>query len=143
MKVTVTINDKPVEIELTTAQVNAVKKASEKITDRVKSFEDACGVLNISPASLFALSDSVDERAYKKLKVVIKALNEGWVPNWSNGSEYKYFPYFEYNSGFGFSDSTVWDGYTDVGSRLVFKSRELSDYAGKQFNDIYNEYLDI
>lgn len=143
MKITVTINNKPVEIELTETQVKAVKKATEKITDRVKSFEDACGILGISVSSVFSKSDSKDEIAYKKIKVIIKALNEGWIPNWENTNEYKWFPYFEYNSGFGFStlgaDHRVTG--TTVGSRLVYKSEELSNYAAKQFDDIYNDFL--
>ena len=33
--------------------------------------------------------------------------------------------------------------YVAVGSRLCFKSRELAEYAGKQFKDIYEEYYVI
>lgn len=31
--------------------------------------------------------------------------------------------------------------YTYYGSRLAFKSEELAEYAGKQFIDIYADYL--
>jgi len=146
MKVTVTINNKPVEIELTQAQVNAVKKASEKITDRIKNFEDVLNELGITKTKFDNSNTylSKDEIAYRKIKMIAQVLNEGWTPTWTNSSEYKYFPYFEYKSGFGFSFSTsiFWYVRTIVGSRLVFKSRELSDYAGKQFQDIYKEFVD-
>lgn len=145
MKVTVTINDTPVEIELTKTQVDLIKKKTEKITDRVKSFEDACSVLGVSVSDILGKNNTKDEIAYKKLKTIIKALNEGWVPDWSNTSEYKWFPYFDYESGFGFSGSNsyCWDAGTRVSSRLVLKSEELSKYAATQFKDIYNDYLDI
>ena len=39
MKITVEVNGKPVEIELISDQVQKVKKHTEKITDRVKTFE--------------------------------------------------------------------------------------------------------
>lgn len=40
MKITVEVNGKPVEIELTKDQVAKVKKHTDKITDRIKTFKD-------------------------------------------------------------------------------------------------------
>jgi len=43
----------------------------------------------------------------------------------------------------------AYDGYgtrvsdTSVGSRLCFKSSELAEYAGRQFQDIYKEFMII
>ena len=119
-----------------------------KVTDRVKTFEDACEVVGISSTipdfSHFRKKLRKSMAAHYKLMIIAEALNEGWEPDWNDKNQYKYYPWFEVlSSGFGFSDS----GYgcdltlTDVGSRLCFKSRELSTYAGKQFNDIYNDYL--
>lgn len=116
---------------------------SGKITDRVKTFEDACDIASEDPNDEKFKSGTPDEIAYKKLKVIARALNEGWTPDWSNSSEYKYYPWLEYNSGFGFSRY----GYvrsttaTSVGSRLCFKSSELAKYAGTQFQSIYNDFF--
>ena len=118
---------------------------SEKITDKIKTLDDACIALGFNTGMSDRLNGTKDEIAYKKLKVIIQALNEGWTPDWSNSSEAKYYPWFEYSRSSGFGFSTTVCTYTvanaGVGSRLCFKSRELAEYAGKQFIDIYREFL--
>lgn len=120
---------------------------SDNIMDRIKTFEDACAEIGISNDSCMPIYDeeeSKDEIAYKKLKVIIRALNEGWEPDWTNKNEYKWYPWFIYkSSGFCFSGSDAGYVYAnaDVGSRLCFKSEELANYAGKQFESIYNDFL--
>ena len=115
----------------------------------IKTFEDACKKEGIDPGYLPTFPAQLEEfikpvTAAYKLMVIFKAINNGWKPDWNNWDQYKYYPWFEVlSSGFGFSYSFfVFDStHTCVGSRLCFKSRELSTYAGKQFNDIYNDYL--
>lgn len=147
MKITVTVNNKPVEIELTDEQVKFITKKSTKITVRIKTFQDALNELGIDEDDFNESCEDldIDEIAYRKIKIIVKALNEGWKPDYSNSSEYKYYPFFLYNglSGFGFDDSNYAHACAITGScaRLVFKSRELSDYAGKIFNKEYNDYL--
>ena len=116
---------------------------SQKITDRVKSFEDTCTVLNIKKQYVFDEDeDTEDEIAYKKLKVIAKALNEGWTPDWNNSSEYKYYAWFYLNSpGFRFDYAGYGCTGSGVGSRLCFRSRELAEYAAKQFTDIYKTFF--
>lgn len=144
MKVTVSINGKDTEIELTADQVQKVKKATEKITDRIKTFDDVLVELKISKA-IFRNSCSgllEDEIAYKQVKMIAEVLNEGWVANPFDESQYKYYPYFQVkNKAFVFDDYSTWRSTTSVGSRLCFKSSELATYAGKQFIDIYNKLL--
>jgi len=120
---------------------------SGKITDRIKTFKDACVELFIEPEEVLIDlqgSASADEVAYRKLKVIAAALNEGWSPDWKDSSEYKYYPWFEYSrsgSGFVCSDTFCTHTYAMIGSRLCFKSSDLAKYAGTQFIDIYNKYL--
>jgi hypothetical protein len=113
------------------------------IMDRVKSFEDACIVLGVSASDIIFSQDSNDEAAYKKIKVIIKALNEGWTPDWANDNEWKYYPWFDMSSGSGLACSVCGnqDSGSNVGSRLCLKSRELAEYAGRQFLDIYKDYF--
>ena len=115
------------------------------IMDRVKSFDDACKVLSVRPSDVISSSDNKDEVAYKKLKVIIKALNEGWIPDWKNNRQYKYYPWWDLSSGSGLSLYDVFNqsSYSGVGSRLCFKSEELAQYAAKQFIDIYTEFFII
>lgn len=124
---------------------------NQKITDRVKSFEDALAIVGAVPNVQILLDyngqdrDMISAQAFAKLTIIARALNEGWTPDWSNSNEYKYYPWMEYSVGSGFSFGAYDFGHpsADVGSRLCFKSRELAEYAGKQFKDIYNDFLSL
>jgi len=120
---------------------------SGKITDRIKSYDDACEELGETPLNEQALKNlgfTTDEINYRKLKTVTKALNEGWVPDWTNSNENKWQPYFQLSSG-GFVFYDAYYGYSygnaGYGSRLCFKSDELATYAGKQFSEIYKGFM--
>lgn len=119
---------------------------SEKITDRVKTYEDACRILGLHSYSELPYEDPKTKdqeaiNAYAKIFIIARALNEGWVPDWKNSSQYKYYPWFDLSAGSGFSYYGYGDSLagTSVGSRLCYKSRELAEYAGKQFLAIYKE----
>jgi hypothetical protein len=122
---------------------------NEKITDRVKSFEDACEVLGYDAQKIlpFPQSENNDQEAanaFIKLTTIARALNEGWVPEWTNHGQTKYYPWFEHPaSGVGFSYSYYGTSYagTGLGSRLCYKTSELAMYVGKQFTDIYNTFF--
>ena len=106
---------------------------------------------------------------YSKLCVVTAALNEGWIPKFIKG-EWRYFPYFSlytdeeiskmseeeksrvvYRSnsyayaygGVSFANARYDSASVDAsfGSRLAFKTRELTEYAGEQFVLLYAKYL--
>ena len=112
---------------------------------------------------------SADLEAYLKLRIIAAALNEGWEPKFTT-DEYRYFPWFvlyteeEYNElsdedksrvvrrsdnfsntigGVAFvdasSDSSDTGSY--YGSRLAFKNSDLAKYAGKQFIEIYADFV--
>lgn len=109
----------------------------------IKTFKDACIELDICDSKVFTDKDSDDEIAYKKLKVITKAINQGWVPDWDNTNQRKWWPWFRLASGFGFSASTYDYDYAAafVGSRLCFESEEKSDYAASQFSDLYRQLM--
>ena len=112
------------------------------IIDRVKTYEDALEVLK---------RDHFDEKnlypreiARRMLETIIEALNEGWKPDLSNRKEYKWYCYFTWSStGLGFSASGVSPtfAYTNFGVRLLLKSKELADYTGSNFKNLYEEML--
>ncbi len=121
------------------------------ITNKVKTFEDACKALGLDPKQL-PVVDHLPEKdrrsiiAYYKLTVIIRALNEGWEPDWTNWDEWKYYNWFYINSaGFAYANSSYAATYTDtaVGSPLCFKNETLARYAREQFPDLYIEYLFI
>jgi len=120
---------------------------SGKITDRIKTYEDACTELGEKPlneSELKSFGFTPDEINYRKLKTVIKVLNEGWVPDWTNGNQAKWYPYFRLSSGaFVFDDASYDNSYANagLGSRLCLSSAELATYAGKQFVDIFKGFM--
>ena len=121
----------------------------------IKSFEDACAYLDNH--ALIPNMDSIPEKyrkaifAHYKLCVIAEAINkienegESWTPDWSNHSEYKYYPWFDMGSpsgvGFSFGVGAYWSSDSDCGSRLCFISRSAAMYAGEQFEEIYKEYF--
>jgi len=132
-----------------TLKISGKQSVTGKIMDRVKTFEDACNELGIQKSEL-AVSGEIESdfrsiSAYAKLIIIVRALNEGWVPDWANDSQYKYYPWFDMSSGSGLSydDCDNRNSNSIVGSRLCFKSQELAKYAGKQFIDVYKDFFII
>lgn len=121
----------------------------DNITDRVKSFEDACQVLGISTnvPEVKGLPRKHQKAiiANYKLITIAEALNEGWKPNWQDSDEYKYYPWFDMSNpaGVGCSHTPSAASYTaaSVGSRLCLKNRELAIYFGQTFTDLFNDSL--
>lgn len=120
---------------------------SQKITDRVKTYEDACHELSTSPLDenkLMELGLTKHDIAYQKLATIVKALNEGWVPDVCDDRVYRWYPWFVTNgspSSFAFYASACVDAFAFAGSgsRLKFRTRELAEYAAKQFIDIWKD----
>jgi hypothetical protein len=117
----------------------------------IKTFEDACKVLNLDSTtiipdfSLFPESDKEAMIAHAKLIIIAKAINGDWVPDWNNWNQYKYYPWFNMGSpsggGFSCDDYGTWGTGSGVGSRLCFETREIAKYVGKQFEDLYKIYF--
>lgn len=116
----------------------------------IKTFLEACKKLKFDPKKVVPNVASLPKKhqkaqvAYAKLLVIAEALNEGWEPNWDDSNEYKYWPWFYMNKpGFRFDDShDAWSAAgTTGGSRLCFRTRELSDYAAKTFLSLWKDMM--
>lgn len=148
------------------------------ITERIKTFEDACKELGEDNILVQAYrtaefntsgnqNDVTDVVAYLKLRIIVAALNEGWKPTFDE-DEYRFYVWFyictkaEYDrlnedkkkecrvvgrssAGGGFAYAPAYcsssGSHTGFGSRLALKTRELAEYCGKQFIDIWADYL--
>jgi hypothetical protein len=81
----------------------------------IKTFEEACHKIRVTPA-LPTLLNGCQELmkatiAAYKLMVIFQAINDGWIPDWSNSNQWKYYPWFRVlSSGFGFSYSNSISG---------------------------------
>lgn len=112
-----------------------------------------------------------DILAFAKLRVIAEALNEGWIPKFDGDEcrYYPWFYIYtkeEYekldedkkkecrvvgrlyfnsnaNGGLVYANAIFASSYSNsyYGSRLAFKTRELAKYCGKQFIDIWADYL--
>lgn len=117
------------------------------ITERVKSFEDACKITGDDPTMILPYPGDNDfeeaMNAVAMLFVICRALNEGWKPDWTNSNQPKYWPWFDMFSGSGLSCLGCDHCYSlsGVGSRLCFKTSDLAEYAGKQFKSIYEKFF--
>ena len=80
------------------------EKDSRPVTERIKTFEDACNELGEENVLVQAYrtaefntsgnqSDVSDVVAYLKLRVIAEALNEGWKPQFTH-DETRYYPWF-------------------------------------------------
>jgi hypothetical protein len=117
----------------------------------VTSFEHACEILGRDPNALPEISmlPEKDQKAivsHYKLTVIFEAANKingEWTPDWTDSSQWKYYPWFNMSSGSGLS-YFVYDfvfSYSTVGSRLCVGTWELAEYLGKTFIDLYTDYF--
>ena len=126
------------------------------VRERVKTFEDACNELGKDHVFFkeYVLCQengcSNDLIAYLKLRIITAALNEGWEPKFES-MEHRYYTLFdayrfnvcELNVVNVHTDYILGASFTSCGYALAFKSKELAEYAGKQFMDIYLDFNGI
>ena len=122
----------------------------------IKTYEIALNVLEPCEDDIIYPTDVKSIIATKKLKHIyriINHLNNDWKPDWLNEKQYKYYPWFNAvpncdkseNGKLVFVCSNahcrygLWAAF--VGSRLCTYNSEVAEYIGKQFKDIYNDYL--
>ena len=97
-------------------------------------------VYDINPKNIEALM------ALNKLFTIAEAWNkeDGFVPDFSDRSQTKWFPWFKYDKDAtlfvcAHTDFTSRYAYANFGSRLCFKTSERAEQFGRQFADLYNK----
>lgn len=119
----------------------------------VKSFKDARRILGKNHAYVVAYTNAMNGIfgnvsasfnrsyiAYMKLRIISEVLNEGWQPDWTNQGEERFYPCFEYGKSGEFKFRCLCIAATaEVGGMICYKTRDLAEYAGRQFIDIYKE----
>lgn len=150
-----------------------IDEPEKEVRERIKTFEDACREIGIDAEAWnrdkISLGLEPDVLAFLKLRIIVKALNEGWEPRFTE-DECRYYPWFvlytgeEYNRldeeeksrvvyrssayadalggvsyAFANDDSSNTSAY--IGVRLAFKTSELAAYCGRQFLDIWANFV--
>lgn len=147
---------KKIEIEIPDGKcakwVNGVLTlVDDDVKVRIKTFEDACNELGENHQYVRAYrewmrisyAECKDVTAYMKLRIITAALNEGWEPQFVVG-ELRWYVWFSNKCG-GLVCAGVANAgpYSIAGNgvRMAFRTKELAEYAGKQFIDIWCDYL--
>jgi hypothetical protein len=131
---------------------NGIEKDFEDAREKLDSFkvtsDEAANhfdllaqlIRNANPRHLKALI------ALNKLFTIAEKWNkeDGFVPDFSNKDQWKYFPWFKYSkeaAGFVFANTSAAasSASATVGSRLCFKSESRAEAFGKKYADLYNE----
>lgn len=125
---------------------------SQKITDLIKTFEDVCKMQNVNPIDMlpfrnpFITSDQSACNMLVQLRMINRALCQDWEADYEDDNQKKWRPWFKYDTSsscFRFSGSYYGSSHAFAGSgvRLVFPTKELSDYFGTQFEKLNSDYL--
>ena len=150
-----------------------IDEPDKDVRERIKTFEDACREIGIDSEAWnrdkISLGLEPDVLAFLKLRIIVKALNEGWEPQFTE-DECRYYPWFilytreEYNKldeeeksrvvyrssyyANAFGGVSYANAYYDssstnasIGVRLAFKTSELAAYCGRQFLDIWADFV--
>lgn len=129
-----------------------MKTNSKKIEfdyKKIKTFKNACKILKLDPWNLPEVSSIPDKYrqsviAGYKLRIIFEAINNGWLPEWGNKIQLKYFPWFVIgSSGFTIEGTGTSIDYThtSVGTLFCTDTREKAIYIAEQFKQEYQEYL--
>lgn len=128
-------------------------EVKEEEVQEVTNYEAAKAILGLSDEPLIAICGVSKHHAnallaLSRLFTIAEAWNkeDGFVPDFSNEEQRKYFPWFEYNkgsAGFVCADTnwTATAADASVGSRLCFATRERAFDFGKKFESLYNDFL--
>ncbi len=81
--------------------------------------------------------------AFHDLMVIAEALNEKWIANWGNETQHTWYPlfYMHPTKGLEFEGANAATTRSYAGSNLCFRSKELAEYAAKQFIDVYKKFM--
>lgn len=150
------VDDKPKDI------MERIKTFEDALNELGRNHPLVCQYNNIDDVDF-------DLSAYLKLRIIVAALNEGWTPKFTE-DEYRYYPYFylytrdevermdedekknlvafggsAYHGtycGLGYVDTNCAFPSSDAnyGSRIALKTRELAEYCGKQFKELWFDY---
>ena len=147
-----------------TERIKTFDDARDELGDEHPLVKEYWGVININ------LDIKQDLISYLKLRIICAALNEGWEPQFTT-DEYRYYPWFFLYTqekinrmdeekkkslwrfrvysingsdcvlAYANSHCTWSNELSSFSVRIVVKSKELAEYFGNQFIDIWSDYV--
>lgn len=166
---TVAVLDDDVDNRPVTERIKTFEDAKQELSRRAESGDETAAILLADYESNADNILCKRTKAYMRLCIIAAALNEGWEPKFTE-DEYRYFPCFHFytkeeydgldvekkrrvvarsgggacaycgivyaNANFASSNSNA-----SYGSRLAFRTRELAEYAGRQFIEEWGDFI--
>lgn len=119
--------------------------------DKIKSLDDIINILGVNDIDVIHYNNLILDNAKKydiaeyAIILIVKVLNEGWVPNWNDNNQKKWYNWFRWQAStsrfvFGGTYCGGWVARTGGGSRLCFREESLAAFAANRFSDFYNSY---
>ena len=109
----------------------------------INTLEDALAYTGKRPEDVFKASDPVRRQALDILEFVIELIGEGYIADYTNPNQRKWFPVFNLSSGFVFS-SSYYDcsrTHAGCGSRLCSENEEKSNHVGIKFQSYWMDLI--
>ena len=124
--------------------------SKQTLLERVKNISDVYKELKRKELTIEDFSFLPENKrkkalAFQQIQDICEVFTEGWIIDWNNRSQYKYYPYFIKNQNSGISGWSV-DGvrnclYTSYGAPCFYKNESTAKHCGNLFLEIYNNYL--
>lgn len=152
-----------------TQRIKTFDDARNELNRRAEAGDEDAALLLADYESNADYIKTKETVAYMMLCIIVAALNEGWKPQFTT-DEYRYYPWFclytqkeidemddedkrrvlgrsNDNAGAGagvvysLANNASSSSNTHYGGRLCFKTNALAEYAGKQFLNIWAEFM--
>lgn len=137
------------DTDLTIFDFDCKEVEEQEQSELCPDFAASCKYLGINDEFAFDCADEHVKamQSLYMLVIIAQAWNkiDGFVPDWSNGDQWKYYPWFVYkgNAGFvcAYTGITASSATAAIGSRLCFKSSNRARQFGEMFTDLFNDFL--
>ena len=115
-----------------------IDEPEKDVRKRIKTFEDACHEIGIDAEAWnrdkISLGLEPDVLAFLKLRIIVKALNEGWEPRFTE-DECRYYPWFILYTGEEYNKLDE-----EEKSRVVYRSYySASELGGVSYASASND----
>lgn len=132
MKVNININGVETEITLTEEQLKQVKSSNP--------LEEVFKYHNTTQEAFDSLYRSIPKhvKAYELECMVVAFYNKGWIPNFNDTSEYKWYAWF-YLHTFRLNFVLSCGSSSNCSARLLFKNKKDLLEAVEKFENVFRE----
>lgn len=140
-------------------KLDTIEDADDEIDSfkwAIKHLSDKCAYDSSNKEDLSTLTREANPHhtkaliALNRLFTIAEAWNDkcGFVPDFSNEKQNKWFPFFSYNKTYGcFMCSSIRlvnaDMSASIGARLCFATEDIAEQFGKRFINLYNQVFSL